>query len=58
MGLYQVSGGCWFKDMRRAWLVLLRAECTCGHVTRPYLTADGAANALILHQAQAGTRVA
>jgi hypothetical protein len=58
MELYQVSDGCWFKAMHRAWLILVRAECGCGHVTKPFLTLDGAANALIWHQAQAGTRVA
>jgi hypothetical protein len=58
MALYRLSDGCCFMTMRPAWLVLLRAECTCGYRTRPCLTNDGAANALIRHQAQAGTRVA
>jgi hypothetical protein len=58
MGLYEVSPDCGFNELRRAWLILIRAACNCGHVTRPCLTADGAANALFRHQAQAGTRVA
>ena len=56
--LYQISGDCWFSGFSRAWLVLIRAECTCGHRTRPCLTVNGASNKLIWHQAEAGTRVA
>jgi hypothetical protein len=56
--LYQISGDCWFKGFSRAWLVLIRAECTCGHRTRPCLTVNGASDKLIWHQAEAGTRVA
>jgi hypothetical protein len=56
--IYRISPGCWFGGVHRAWLVLVRVECSCGYRTRPYLTLDGAANALILHQTQAGTRVA
>lgn len=58
MKIYQLSDGCCFRSFRRAWLILVRAECACGYLTRPYLTADGASDALIRHQAQAGTRVA
>jgi hypothetical protein len=57
MALYKISEGCWFKDFSRAWLFLVRAECKCGHRTRPCLTLDGASNELIRHQAAAGTRV-
>jgi hypothetical protein len=57
MPLYEVSAECWFTDMCRAWLLLVRARCACGYRTRPCLTLDGAANALLRHQAQAGTRV-
>jgi hypothetical protein len=55
--IYEMHPDCWFKEVHRAWLVLVRAECSCGHRTRPHLTLDGAARALILHQAEAGTRV-
>lgn len=58
MELYQMSDGCMFQRFRRAWLILARAECACGHLTRPCLTLDGASNELIRHQAQAGKRVA
>jgi hypothetical protein len=58
MELYHIASDHWVKDLRRAWLVLVRAECRCGHVTRPYLTLDGAANALVRHQVKTGTRVA
>ena len=57
MKVYRVSPGCGFSDMRTAWWLLVRAECACGHRTRPYFTLDGAANALIRHQAGAGTLV-
>lgn len=58
MPLYRLSDGCLFQRFRRAWLILIRAECTCGHLTRPCLTMEGASDELIRHQAQAGTRVA
>jgi hypothetical protein len=58
MQTYLMSDGCLFQRFRRAWLVLIRAECACGHLTRPCLTLNGASNALFRHQAQAGTRVA
>jgi hypothetical protein len=58
MELYQVNSDCLFTDLEPAWLIFVRARCRCGHRTRPYLTMDGAANALIRHQARRGTRVA
>ncbi len=58
MEVYRLSPACWFVDIRPAWLVLVRAECSCGHLTRPHLSIDGASRALIRHQAVAGTRVA
>jgi hypothetical protein len=58
MELYQLADGCLFLEFRRAWLILIRAECACGHRTRPCLTLNGASNELFRHQAQTGTRVA
>jgi hypothetical protein len=57
MEIYQLSPDCGFKELRMAWLFLIRAECACGHRTRPHLTLRGAADALLQHQADAGTRV-
>ena len=57
MAVYQMAEDCWFTEIRPAWLFLVRAGCACGHWTRPYVTMDGAANALIRHQTLAGTRV-
>jgi hypothetical protein len=57
MAVYELAGGCWFEKISRAWLVLVRAECACGHRTRPHVTLDGAANALIRHQVATGTLV-
>lgn len=57
MEMYQLSAGCLLKDFRRAWLVLLRAECSCGYVTHPCLTPDGAASVLLRHHVRKGVRV-
>jgi hypothetical protein len=56
--IYQLSGDCWFKGFSRAWLVLIRAECTCGYRTWPHLTAQGAGNAIFRHQVSTGTLIA
>ena len=58
MEIYRVGPGHVIKDVHRAWLLLVRAECSCGHKTRPYWSLDGAADALLQHQIESGTRVA
>lgn len=55
--MFLLDGSHWFKDFKRAWLVLTRAECSCGHLTRAYWSLDKASSALIRHQAASGTRV-
>lgn len=61
MRAYLLGDDHWFRGFRRAWLVLARAECSCGWCSRPYWPSavglDGAASALILHQARGGTEL-
>lgn len=57
MDVYRLNGGHWYADLKNVWVFLVRARCTCGWTTRPCFTMDGAANALILHQALQGERI-